>query len=80
MDVPSERTERLLALSLIELMRSTSKGQKVAKLNVAGFSNIEIAELLSISPAMAATLIYQSKKVSKKKAKKSSRAKKKSTR
>ena len=62
-----ERIERLLALILIEALKNSSQKEKVWKLNQAGFSNIEIAELLDTKPAVIATNIYEYKKSKKNK-------------
>ncbi len=65
MDTTNDRLERLLVLLLLQSMKGSSQKEKVNQLNLAGFSNIEIAEFLQTSPAVVATLIYQSKKTSK---------------
>ena len=62
MDVEDYRIERLLALLLVQSMKGTAQKEKVSQLNIAGFSNIEIAEFLQTSPAVVSTLLYQSKK------------------
>jgi DNA-binding CsgD family transcriptional regulator len=62
MDPTSERIEKLLVLLLLQSMKGTSQGEKVVQLNIAGFSNFEIAEFLATSPSVVATLLYQSKK------------------
>jgi hypothetical protein len=62
MDIANERIERLLVLTLLHTMKGASQKEKANQLNIAGFSNIEIAEFLQTSPAVVATLIYQSKK------------------
>jgi hypothetical protein len=62
MDSSNERIERLLVLLLLQSMKGTSQRDKVSQLNIAGFSNFEIAEFLDTSPAVVATLLYQSKK------------------
>jgi DNA-binding CsgD family transcriptional regulator len=46
-------------------MKGLSQAEKVLQLNIAGFSNIQIAEFLQTTPAVVATLLYQSKKGSK---------------
>ncbi len=63
----TERLERLQALMLLESMKGAPQREKALKLNMAGFSNIEIAELLQTSPAVVATLLYESRKTKPKK-------------
>lgn len=60
-----ERTEKLLALLLLQGMKDQQ--QKVKSLNLAGFSNVEIADLLQTSSGMVAQALYMSKKGKKKK-------------
>jgi transcriptional regulator len=67
MDETTERVEKLLALMLIHQMQGQSSQAKVAQLNMAGFTNIEIADLLGTSPASVAILLYQKKQASKSK-------------
>jgi DNA-binding CsgD family transcriptional regulator len=71
MDSSSERIERILVLLLLQSMKGTSQREKVAQLNIAGFSNFEIAEFLDTSPQVVATLLYQSKKSGKPKKRRS---------
>ena len=71
MDPSNERIERLLVLLLLQSMKGTSQREKVNQLNIAGFSNFEIAEFLDTSPAVVATLLYQSKKSGKPKKRRS---------
>jgi DNA-binding NarL/FixJ family response regulator len=70
MDISNERIERLLVLILLQSLKGTSQKEKVAQLNIAGFSNIEIAEFLQTSPSVVATLVYQSKQSGKSKKRK----------
>lgn len=67
MNTDSERIERLLALLLLQSMKDNSPKEKAIRLNIAGFSNIEIAELLDTSPNNVALLIHRAKKSSKSK-------------
>jgi hypothetical protein len=71
MDKASDRIERLLVLLLLQSMKGASQKEKVAQLNIVGFSNIEIAEFLRTSPSVVATLVYQSKKSGKSRKRKS---------
>jgi hypothetical protein len=60
----SDRTEKLLALLLLHNMKGASKSDKALQLNLAGFSNIEIANLLQTSPAVIAQLLYTARRSS----------------
>ncbi len=53
-----ERSERLLALILLQLMGSAPQKKKIVQLNVAGFTNIEIADLLETTTAVVAQSLY----------------------
>lgn len=61
-----DRVERLLVLLLLEATKGDTQKEKVWKLNIAGFSNIEIAEFLGTTPAVAANYLYGYKKSTKK--------------
>ncbi len=45
---PTDRTERLLALLLMEQMKGSTQAAKVLRLNLAGFSNVEIADIMQM--------------------------------
>ncbi len=62
METTTERLERIQALILLESMKDATQKEKALKLNMAGFSNIEIAEFLQTSPAVVATLLYESRR------------------
>lgn len=70
---PRDRTEGLLALVLLSLNENKSTKQKASLLSSAGFSNVEIANLLNTSAAAIAQALYEhrrdggSKRASKKK-------------
>lgn len=70
MNTSNERIERLLVLLLLQSMKGLSQKEKVIELNIAGLSNIEIADFLNTSPSVIASLLYQSKKPSKSKPRK----------
>lgn len=55
-----ERVERLLALLVVQNMKGLR--EKAIQLNIAGFSNLEIADILQTSNASIAQLLYMSKK------------------
>jgi len=54
------RVERLLALLLIQDL--TSMKEKAIRLSIAGFSNVEIADILQTSNAVVAQVLYTSRK------------------
>lgn len=62
MDKSNDRIERLLVLLLLQAMRESSQKEKTLQLNMAGFSNIEIAEFLNTNPATIAVSLSKSKK------------------
>jgi DNA-directed RNA polymerase specialized sigma24 family protein len=47
-----DRIERLLALLLLAQMKGVTQREKIHQLNLAGFSNTEIADLLETTPAV----------------------------
>jgi len=57
-----DRVERLLALILLQSMEGASKREKILKLNLAGFSNVEIADLIQTTTAVISQTIYEGKK------------------
>ena len=61
-DPDTDRIERLLVLILLQSMKESSQADKVHQLNIAGFSNIQIAELLQTTPATIAVQLHHSKK------------------
>lgn len=61
-----DRIENLLALILIQNMKESKQAEKIKILNKAGFTNVEISELLKIQPQVVANYLYKSKKKSKK--------------
>ena len=62
METVTERTERLLALILLENIKDKKTEEKVKQLNIAGFTNVEVAELLNIKPQVVANYLFKSKK------------------
>ena len=56
-----DRVERLLALLLIQNMKGQQ--EKAIHLSIAGFSNLEIADILQTSSGVIAQLLYTSRKV-----------------
>jgi hypothetical protein len=54
------RVERLLALLLVRDLKSIQ--EKAIRLSIAGFSNLEIADILDTSNATVAQVLYTSRK------------------
>ncbi len=57
-----DRTERLLALILVAQMKDTPQRDKIHRLNLAGFSNLEIADILETTSEVVASSLYQKRK------------------
>jgi len=57
----NERIEKLLALLLLDQMGSSTQEEKAAKLSIAGFSNIEIADILETTTGTVATRLSSRK-------------------
>jgi DNA-binding CsgD family transcriptional regulator len=62
MEKGTGRTETLLQMILLQLMKDTNQGEKIKKLSLAGLSNVEIADVLDTTPAVVATTLYASRK------------------
>lgn len=60
----SIRTEYLLALILLNGMKNATQREKVHQLNLAGFSNSEIADLLQTTSAVIAQALYEGRRKS----------------
>jgi predicted transcriptional regulator len=54
--------ERLLALILLHSLKGSSQQDKIAQLSVAGFSNLEIANLLQTTAAVVAQSLYAARR------------------
>ncbi len=63
MAVTQDRTERLLAILLLESMKGASQREKAVRLSLVGFSNVEIADLLQTSAQVVAQHLYATRKV-----------------
>jgi DNA-directed RNA polymerase specialized sigma24 family protein len=55
----SDRTERLLALILLQQMKASSQREKALQLSLAGFTNTEIADLLQTTSAVVSQALYE---------------------
>jgi len=60
-ELNDERIERLLAALLIQTMKNATLKEKIEQLNIVGFSNLEIAELLKTSPQIVAQRLYETR-------------------
>ena len=63
MEKEPDRLERLLALILVQQVKT--QRDKILQLNVAGFTNTEIANLLQTTAAVVSSELYQSRKTKK---------------
>ncbi len=61
-----DRIEKLLSLILLELMKGTSQSVRIRRLNLAGFTNAEIADFLETKAAVVAVRLSESRKKNKK--------------
>ncbi|OGG37799.1 hypothetical protein A2110_01780 [Candidatus Jorgensenbacteria bacterium GWA1_54_12] len=52
------RTENLLVLILLSSLKGVTKEEKANQLNLAGFSNLEIANFLQTRPAVISQMLY----------------------
>lgn len=58
MKVVMDRAERLLVMILLQLMAKAPQAEKIYRLNLAGLSNVEIADVLETSPQVVAQTVY----------------------
>lgn len=58
----NDRIERLLALLLLQQMKGATQAQKAIQLNIAGFSNTEIADLLETSTKVVAQRLHEARR------------------
>jgi len=70
-----DRSERLIALLLLEQMKDSPAHEKARRLSIAGFTNSEIADLLETNSAVIASTLYQARQKPKKKGKKKAKKK-----
>jgi DNA-binding NarL/FixJ family response regulator len=62
MATPDDRSEKILALILLNSLKGSSQQEKIVQLSLAGFSNLEIADLLQTTNTAVATSRYAAKK------------------
>ena len=58
----ADRLEKVLALVLLHSMRGASQQEKIVQLSLAGFSNVEIANLLQTTSAVVAQSLYAARR------------------
>ncbi|MCZ6490624.1 MAG: hypothetical protein O7A06_08845 [Acidobacteria bacterium] len=58
----TDRSERLLALLLVQNMKGATQAEKALKLSLAGFTNVETADILQTSAAVISQLLYATRK------------------
>jgi hypothetical protein len=61
-----ERIERLLALLLIQNMKTANMTAKAKELSIAGFTNVEIADILGTTAAVIGQSLYAARRGKKK--------------
>lgn len=57
-----DRSERLLALILLSQMKGAPLKEKALQLSLAGFSNVEIADIVQASSPVVAQMLYEARK------------------
>jgi predicted transcriptional regulator len=57
-----QRLERLLALLLLQQMKTAPQREKAVQLSIAGFSNVEIADLLQTTGAVVRQYLYEARR------------------
>ena len=57
-----DRVERLLALLLLQQVKAAPQREKALHLSVAGFTNIEIADLLQTTAGVVAQSLYEARR------------------
>ena len=65
----SDRIERLLAILVIQSMKGATQADKALQLSLAGFTNVEISNLLQTTEGVIAQNLYAARKKKKKKVK-----------
>ena len=60
------RTEKILALILMQGMKGATQAEKAGQLSVAGFTAVEIADLLQTNAAVVRQHLYAMRKKKKK--------------
>lgn len=58
----TDRLERLLALLLLQTLGKAPQRDKVKQLSLAGFTNVEIADLLETTGGVVAQVLYEQRR------------------
>lgn len=58
----TDRTDKLLALILLQGMKSATLFEKVHQLNLAGFTNLEIANILQLKSDLVSDALYRARR------------------
>jgi len=58
----NDKLEKLLALILLNQMKNAPAKEKVMQLSIAGFTNIEIADILQTTSIVVSKLLYENKR------------------
>jgi hypothetical protein len=64
--IPGDRIEKLLAMLVVQNMKGATQADKALQLSIAGFTNVEIGNLLQTNPAVIASNLYAERKMKKK--------------
>jgi DNA-directed RNA polymerase specialized sigma24 family protein len=64
-----DRAEKLLALLLLQQLKSAPQREKALHLSLAGFTNTEIADLLQTTTGVVAQSLYETRRKPKRKSK-----------
>lgn len=67
MDKNNSKIEKLLVVMLLNSLKGLTLADKAKQLNIAGFSNMEIANFLETKPNLIAQALYDKRKGGKKK-------------
>jgi len=58
----TSRIERLLVALLLQSMKGTSLTERIKVLNMAGFSNVEVADILGVTAHSVSQQLYAAQK------------------
>ncbi len=60
--VSTDRIERLLAILVVQSMKGATQAEKALHLSLAGFTNVEIGDLLQTTQAVIGQYLYTARK------------------